>query len=230
MRTAVRLALAAALLAFAPTHAIAAADAPVASAVAATKAQQLARIVLPSGEYLAIRVPRFSEAFAVELKEDEEYAALEKTYPGISETFAVVARAEATKAYGRAITLLQDDVAKIYATNFSDAELDKLITFFRTPTGSAMITLSVASGGDSATAFEADRRAKALAFVQNIDEQGKADLTLFMQSGLQPKARALAPEISALSARRFDDVSTFLEESLPARIDEVIARAKGTAK
>jgi Uncharacterized protein conserved in bacteria (DUF2059) len=217
-------------LASAPVHGIALADVPVVAPAAPTKGQQLARIVLPVGEHLGIRVLRFSKVYAVELKEDARFVALEKTYPGISESFAVAAREEATNAYERSIALLQDDVAKIYAANFSDAELDKLTAFFQTPTGAAMITLSAASGGDTASEFEADRRAKALAFVQNIDEQGKRDLTLFIQSGLQPKARALAPEISALTARRFDDASNFLEAALPARIDAVIARAKGTAK
>lgn len=230
MTVPIRLALVAVGLALAPISGVALADVPATTAVTPTKAQQLARIVLPVGEHLGIRVQRFSTAYAIELKVEERYVALEKAYPGISESFAVVAREEATKAYERSIALLQDDVAKIYAANFSDAELDQLTAFFRTPTGAAMITLSAASGGDTASEFEADRRARALAFVENIDEQGKRDLTLFMQSGLQPKARALAPEISALSARRFDDASNFLEAALPARIDAVIARAKGTAK
>jgi hypothetical protein len=229
MRFLNRLALASALLA-SPTVGFAAVPPSAAVATEVTKAQRLAQIVLPQGEHLAVRVQRFSKAYAIELKEEERYVALEKTYPGISEIFAVVARHEAAKAYEKAIGLLQTDVAAIYAKSLSDAELDKMIAFFRSPTGAAMITLSIASSGDTATEFEADRRAKAMAFIQNIDEQGKRDLTMFIESGLQPKARALAPEISALSTRRFDDVSTFLEAALPARIDEVIARAKKAPK
>jgi Uncharacterized protein conserved in bacteria (DUF2059) len=200
------------------------------AAIAFTQAQQLARTVLPDGEILGIRLLRFSKAYATELKTGPRFVALEKQYPGISDVFAVVARDEALQAYRRAIALLQEDAAKIYAANFTDVELAKLISFFRTPTGAAMITMSAASGGDSASDFEADRRAKAIAFLQKGDAQMKRDLTPFIQSGLQPKARAIAPQISALSARRFDDVSIFLEAALPARIDAVIARAKKAPK
>jgi Uncharacterized protein conserved in bacteria (DUF2059) len=201
-------------------------QAPVSTAVAPTKAQELARTVLPGGEIIGIRVLRFSKAYALELKTVPRFTALEKQYPGISDTIAVVARDEARQAYERAIGLLQDDVAKIYAANFTNAELDKLITFFRTPTGAAMITMSASSNGDSASDFEADRRANAIKFLQTVDDQMKRDLTFFVESGLQPKAQAIAPQISALSERRFDDASNFLEAALPSRIDAVIARAK----
>jgi NADH dehydrogenase/NADH:ubiquinone oxidoreductase subunit G len=195
-----------------------------------SRAQQLATTVLPLNEMLAVRVARFAAAYDLQLKDEARFIALEKQYPGISQAIAVVAREEATKAYREATELLQRDVAKIYGARFTDDELGKLLSFFSSQTGQAMITMSIASSGETASDFLADRRRKALAFLQNIDAQGKADLAAFMESGLQAKARAVGPEVSALSARRFADVDTIFKAALPARIDAVIARAKRTRK
>jgi Uncharacterized protein conserved in bacteria (DUF2059) len=195
-----------------------------------TNAQTLANIVLPREQFLAIRVPRFDAAYAEELKEDQRLQALEKTNPGIIEAVKAAAHDEAEKGYGQALTLLQVDVAKLYASKFTAEELGKLITFFSSETGQAMIIMSAASSGDTATEFETNRRAKALAFIQNPSDSAKRDLTMLMQSGLLPKVRAINPEISALSTRRFDDVSNIVEAALPARVEETIKAFQAKAK
>ena len=221
----IRLVLACLLMA---TGVVASATTPV--AVAENSGQRLAAIVLPREYFLAIRVPRFDAAYAEEMKEDEELVALEKTHPGISKAVTAAAHEEAEKAYGAALTLLQNDVAKLYASKFNDAELAKLITFFTSETGQAMIIMSARSNGDTATEFETSRRAKAMDMLRNPSDATKRDLTMLMESGLLPKVRAINPDIAALSERRFDDVSKIILASLPARVEATIEAYKSKPK
>jgi hypothetical protein len=195
-----------------------------------TNAQTLANLVLPREQFLTIRVPRFDAAYAVEIEGDARLVALEKTYPGITKAVQAAAHDEAEKGYGAALTLLQNDVAKLYASKFTAPELGTLIRFFSSETGQAMIIMSAASSGDTASEFETNRRAKAMASIQNPTEAAKRDLTMLMQSGLLPKVRAINPEISALSTRRFDDVSTIVEAALPARVEATIKAFQAKAK
>jgi hypothetical protein len=187
-----------------------------------TNAQTLANIVLPREQFLAIRVPRFDAAYAVEIADDARLNALEKTSPGIITVVKAAAHEEAQKGYGAALTLLQNDVAKLYASKFTAPELGTLIRFFSSETGQAMITMSASSSGDTASEFEANRRAKAVALFQNPTDAAKRDLTALMQSGLLPKVRAINPDIAALSMRRFDDVANIVAAALPARIEATI--------
>ena len=221
----IRLVLACLLMA---TGVVASATTPV--TVAENSGQRLAAIVLPREDFLAIRVPRFDAAYAEEMKEDDELIALEKTHPGISKAVTAAAHEEAEKAYGAALTLLQNDVAKLYASKFNDAELAQLITFFSSETGQAIIIMSATSSGDTATEFEASRRAKAVAMLQSLSETNKRDLAALMESGLLPKVRAINPEIAALSARRFDDVSNIIIGALPARVEATIEAYKSKPK
>lgn len=211
----------------APTVQAQVAPVPVA---APTLAAQLAGIVLPREQFLAIRVPRFDAAYAEELAGDDDIIALEKTHPGITTAVAAAGSDEARKAYGEALTLLQSDVGKLYASKFTAPELATLIRFFSSETGQAMITMSAGSSGDTASEFETNRRAKAMALIQNPSDATKRDLTMLMESGLLPKIRAINPEIAALSAKRFDDVSTIIEAGLPARVDATIKAFQAKAK
>ncbi len=195
-----------------------------------TNAQTLANLVLPREQFLAIRVPRFDAAYAVEIADDARLLALEEAHPGIIKAVKAAAHDEAQKGYGAALTLLQVDVAKLYASKFSAPELATLIRFFSSETGQAMIIMSAASSGDTATEFETNRRAKAMAMIQNPSDATKRDLTALMQSGLLPKVRAINPEISALSERRFDDVSNIVEAALPARVEATIKAFQAKAK
>ena len=207
-----------------PVGTVAPAVTPV--SVVQSSAERLAAIVLPREQFLAIRVPRFDAAYAEEMKDDDELIALEKTHPGITKAVAAAAHEEAEKGYGAALTLLQNDVAKLYASKFNDAELGTLITFFSSETGQAMIIMSAASSGDTATEFETSRRAKAMDMLRNPNDAMKRDLTALMESGLLPKVRAINPDIAALSARRFDDVSKIILASLPARVEATIEAYK----
>lgn len=201
---------------------VAAAQVAPLSAVVQNNAQRLAALVLPREQFLTIRVPRFDAAYAVEVADDARLSALEKTHPGITKAVKAAAHEEAEKGYGSALTLLQTDVAKLYASKFTAPELAKLIGFFSSETGQAMIVMSAGSSGDTASEFETNRRAKAMALIQSPSRATKRDLTMLMQSGLLPKIRAINPEIAALSARRFDDVNTIVEAALPARVEATI--------
>lgn len=193
-------------------------------------AERLADLVLPREQFLAIRVPRFDAAYAVEIFDDERLIALEKINPGIINAVKAAAHDEALKGYGAALTLLQTDVAKLYASKFTAPELATLINFFSSETGQAMIIMSAGASGDTASEFETNRRAKAIAMIQNPSDATKRDLTMLMQSGLLPKVRAINPEISALSERRFGDVSDIIEAALLARVEATIKAFQANAK
>lgn len=208
----------------------AAADTTTVAVAAQSPAEQLATLVLPREQFLAIRVPRFDAAYAIDIVDDTRLIALEETHPGVMDAVKTAAHDEALKGYGAALTLLQTDVAKLYASKFTAPELATLITFFSSETGQAMIIMSAGSSGDTASEFETNRRAKAIAMIQNASDATKRDLTMLMDSGLLPKVRAINPEVSALSTRRFDDVSTIIEAALPARVEATIKAFQAKAK
>jgi hypothetical protein len=201
-----------------------------ATAQAPDRAAELARAVLPRDKAIAVRVPRFDAAFAIRLATDARITALEPRHPGLTKAVAAAAHDEAVKAYGAAVDRLQAEAAQLYRTRFSPAELAVVATFFASPTGRTMIDLSMESSGDTAGEFEADRRQRLMALLKDPDEQTKADLTRLIQSGLLPKIQALAPEVSALSTRRFDDAATLVDAALPARIDATIASVTSRTK
>lgn len=195
-----------------------------AHAQAPDRAAELARTVLPKDKAIAVRVPRFDKAFAERLAADQRILALEPRHPGLTKAVAAAAHDEAVTAYDAAVGRLQVEAAQLYRTRFTPAELTQIAAFFASPTGRAMIDLSMASAGDTAAEFEADRRQRLLAMLKDPDEQTKADLTRLIQSGLLPKIQAINPEVSALSTRRFDDAAKLVDAALPARIDATIAR------
>jgi hypothetical protein len=186
-------------------------------------ADSLAAIVLPRDATIAMRLPRFDTLFARRMKDDKRLSELESTHPGITSAVTVVARDEAAKSYGRAIDALQADTAALYRARFTERELHTLAGFFSSKTGQPLIKLSAGASGDTSTEFETDRRRKAIDMFGNPDAQTKADLNGLLESGLLPRMQALAPEISALSARRFDDVARTFDAALPSRIDAVVA-------
>jgi hypothetical protein len=213
-----------AAIAITPLSAQAQAPAPASPVVYAdNKADMLASIVLPKDDLIAARMPEFEEVHAAELRMDEELVQLEKSHPGIIDAATKVTRDEGLKSYSEAISLLQTDAAKLYASKLNSEELTVLIAFFSKPVGQAMIAISAQSSGISASALEKERREKLLAYIQNPDEQAKADLTTLLNSGLLPKIQSITLEISALSARRFNDVNTIFESRLPDRIEALIA-------
>ena len=66
--------------------------------------------------------------------------------------------------------------------------------------------------------------------LRNPSDAMKRDLTALMESGLLPKIRAINPDIAALSARRFDDVSNIIIGALPARVEATTESYKSKPK
>jgi hypothetical protein len=153
---------------------------------------------------------------------DADLQAVEAAHPGVKRAVVQAAREEAATAYARTADLLRADVAQLYRSRFTAAEIAMLARFFATPTGKALVTLSAESAGDTASAMEADRRRRVTAMLQQPSDQARADLTALMETGLLPKMQAVKPEVSALSARRFDDVDRLILAALPARIAATI--------
>lgn len=209
------------LLAFAPSAYAAVAQSAVSTAH--DKAENLAEMVLPRDKIIASRAPELQDAVAEQLGHDQRIAALEKTHPGITTAVIQAARDEVAKSYGTTVDLLRHDVAEIYRAQFTSLEIGKLIGFYATPTGQAMIAMSAETSGDTASATDTERKQKAAAMLQNPSPQIKADLIKLMQTGLLPKIHALNPQIAALSARRFDDIDKIAETALPQREDAAIA-------
>lgn len=208
------------LLALGPVQAAPVAGAP--SAARVDGASALAAAVLPTGTLVAARLPRFDAMFAEELAADAELAALEAKHPGLRQAVTLAAREEARVAYGRATELLQADVAQLYRSRFTPAEIGTMSRFFASPTGKALVALSAGSSGDTASQFEADRQRRLVTTMQQPSDQAKADLAALAASGLLPKMQAVRPDVSAISARRFADVDTILTAALPARIAATI--------
>ena len=196
--------------AFAQTAAV-----PVVAPVRAD-AHRLAAVLLPTEQLLPLRLPRFEALYAEELAADPEVTALEKRHPGVTRAIAASAREDAAAGYRDAIGQLRDDAARLYGARVDPADIATLIRFFSTDVGRTLVTLSAGSAGDTPTAFEADRRRKAIETLQNLGPEGQAELLALQRSGLAGRMRALSPEVAALSARRFGDVDRLIRTRLPA--------------
>jgi len=200
-----------------------AAQAPVApTAAVADGATTLAAAVLPTETLVTARLPRFDAMFAEELSADKDMAALEKKHPGLREAVTRAAREEARIAYARSADLLRADVAQLYRARFTPAEIATMSRFFDSPTGKALVALSAGANGDTASQFEADRQRRLATQLQQPSDQTKSDLAALAATGLLPKMQAVRPEVSAISAKRFEDVDTILSAALPARISATI--------
>ena len=187
------------------------------------EALRLAEALLPTEQLLALRLPRFKASYAEELATDAEVAALEKRYPGVTKAIAAAAREEAAAGYRTAIGLLRDDAAKLYASRVNAADTAALVRFFSSNVGRMLVTLSAGSAGDTPTSFEADRRRKAIEALRNLGPEGQRELMALQTSGLADRMKALAPDVAALSARRFGDVDTLIRARLPASRTRAVA-------
>lgn len=173
----------------------------------------------------------------------EELVEMEKSTPGITLAFARELLPIVDRSSRERLPELHRRQAALYATNFTAAELDTLIAFYSSPTGTKLIAAMQAAIKPKAIIAEAsksedfkfgaqsvltDIRATVPDIMKTMDASDKAALTQFAQSGVAPKMRALSPKTQQLAIDWMNEETPWEGAEMEKAIERVVARfAKG---
>lgn len=109
--------------------------------------------LLNGGEVSRIQYDKlFDETMPRSMGENPNLAAVEKQHPGALAYVIAAARPVIEKAMNDRAPLLYDRLAQIYATNLTEAELQEMLVFYRSPAGIWLVR-QVARGMDMSAVF-----------------------------------------------------------------------------
>lgn len=169
----------------------------------------------------------------------EDLAALEKESPGISVALAREVMPIINRSARERLPELHRRQAALYAANFTAAELDTLIAFYASPTGTKLIATMLASIKPKAVIAEAsksedfrfgsesvlkDIRSTAPAITRVMDETDKAALTRLITSGLAPRLKALAPQTQTIALEWYNEEAPWEAAEIEKAMERVLAR------
>lgn len=169
----------------------------------------------------------------------EEFAALEKENPGISIALAREVLPIVNRSARERLGELHRRQAALYAANFTAAELDTLIVFYGSATGTKLIATMMAKVKPNAVLAEArksedfsfgpqsvlkDIRSSAPAIAQAMDETDKAALMQLVASGLAPRLRALAPQTQTVALEWYNEETPWEAAEIEKAMTRVLAR------
>jgi hypothetical protein len=207
-------------------------------------ALRLARLIYPQDKVLEVRIKLYDAGVAASLKDDPGKAAWFSKYPGLLDIGISAGRAVLEKHIIASAPQRQDGFARFYAKNFSPAEIDQLISFYSSPTGSKLISgmyagtnaaQMVAAIGPSADEHltpEQTRDVQQIARAQ-VRAQYSADdvkaLAAFAASPVHAKLGQLRSAFSALVASTEADptLETDINKAIEASIIDYLAKHDG---
>ena len=109
--------------------------------------------LLNGGEVARLQYDKlFNETMPRSMGENPALAAVEKQHPGAIAYVVAAARPVVEKAMNDRAPLLYDRLAQIYATNLTEAELQEMLVFYRSPAGIWLVR-QVAQGMDMSALF-----------------------------------------------------------------------------
>lgn len=164
-----------------------------------------------------------------------ELTALEKEMPGFMLALGREILPIANRSMRERLPELHRRQAGFYAANFTTAELDTLIQFYSSPTGTKLISVLMAKIKPTAMIEEAgksedfkfgeqaalkDIRATVPEVMRSMTDEDQAALMRFARSSAAPKLRAIAPQTQKI-------VIDWMNEEAPweaAATDEAVAR------
>lgn len=157
-------------------------------------------------QILAVSLPQ-------SMKSGSDFGIYETEYPGLIAAVVAALKPVMLKAYDDKMPLLWQTTSQIYWEKFSPAELDQLITFFKSPVGirfanalkgnvdtQQFMDAAVASEGELTESVTAAKKKAAAAAVRKTNQQmssaDKIAIFRFENSALGPKLASVGPTIS----------------------------------
>ena len=167
------------------------------------KATELAQF-LNSREDMGKQLDRtLSISLPQSMKQVSDFGIYETEYPGLIAAVVAALKPVMLKAYDDKMPLLWANASKIYREEFSPAELDQLVAFYKSPVGIRFITsmdAAVKSQGEpSGEVAAAKKKIDAAAINKTNQQMSAADklaIFRFENSSLGPKLVTVGPRIS----------------------------------
>lgn len=239
--------LATAALALTPAQA--AASQPQTTATSPALAERAMRLAAILNSEAVIIGDAKSDAQALEyaqqlMNSQEDMRELEKDMPGFMLAFAREILPIVDKSARERLPELHRRQAALYASTFTAAELDTLIDFYGSPTGSklivmmdsvkpdAMLTEAAKSEDFTFTAPSAlqDIRAATPHMLKAMDETDKAALAKFATSGVAPKLRAMAPQTQTIAIQWMNEEAPWEAAETERAFEQLLARYENRKK
>lgn len=228
-----------ALLAAAPAvQAQAAAPAATAEAPLPANAMQLSLLLNPEDKILAASDHAFKTGFQAALANDAAASPAFDEHPKLLDAIYDAAIPVVRKHVRADIPALQQKFARFFAGRFTQPEIDQLLAFYGSPTGTKLIAgmyagvdlggLIEAVGPDGSEPVSSDTMRDVLAstvtrIMPAFDATDRKAFAGFAKSPLFLKVRAATPEMIALMTEIANQPSPEMDAELEQVIDRVVA-------
>jgi hypothetical protein len=172
-------------------------------------------VLNPTDKLLDSGMRAFDAGAQIALKKNPDEAAVYAKNPGLLEAILAAGRPIARKHLAASIPLNQQRYARLYAENFTPAEIDQLIAFYTTPTG-VKVVAALYSGITLENLIERTDDKGELHLTPNmvgetthaavaglpdqLDAEDWKTLLIFMGTPAHAKLRQLAPEFNRIAA------------------------------
>lgn len=171
-------------------------------------AEQLASMLAPP-EMIKGQMAGIVAAETANLRDDEEFAALEKKHPGVIDAVAFAVATE-LRQYGlERLPVLWKRLAAIYVVALTTAELRQAIDFYRSPSGawlldqiransgSAQLNKELLASGRDVTSsdLKSSTNAATTPLEAQMTPELRSDIALFIYSPVGVKLRELKPQL-----------------------------------
>jgi len=198
-------------------------------------AERLSRLLNPADKIVELGMKGFDAGVDAELKKKPEDAAVYDKNPGLLDAILVAGRPVRRKHIVAGIPAQQQRFAQFYAEKFSPEEVDQLIAFYSTPTGSKVIDAMYAGGDFSEVIDAMDKGSGSMkaADVEKVNTSAAAQLPYkfdaddwkamfaFAATPAHAKLERIAPEFNQLVA----DVGNAPDPTLEGEMNTAIETA-----
>jgi len=181
-----------------------------------------------------------AKKFAVELfAADPELAQIEEDFPGVTMEIADATIPIANRSMRERLPVLWQRQANIYAANFDIEELNRLITFYDSPTGRKLVTglrnniktenvvRSAKEAGSvaiSAEAVQADKKVAALSILGDLNQRDRAALLEFGRDNLSKRLKMISLRIQQNVQAWADETTEWEAAETEAAINKIFEK------
>ena len=222
-----------------PTSAVAAAPAAVAVSPVPDNALRLSRLLNPTDKLVDVAMRGFDVGVHTALKNNPEDAAIYDQNPGLLDAIVEAGKPIVRRHVEADVPLHQQKFAEFYARKFSSAEIEQLIAFYSTPTGTKVIDGMYAGAdlgqiadalgkkGDEAltpTAVRDLTRSTGEKLFPGFDADDWKALFTFAGTPAYAKLQSSVPELRQLTADIADEPDPGMDAELNKAVEATVTK------
>jgi len=199
-------------------------------------ALRLSRILNPADKIVELGMKGFDAGVNAELKKKPEDAAVYDRNPGLLDAILASGRPVMRSHIMAGIPVQQQRFAQFYAAKFTPDEIDQLIAFYSTPTGTKVVdamyvggdfsdvidAMDKGSGAMSAAAVEKMNSSAAAQLPDKFDADDWKAMFAFAATPAHAKLERIAPEFNQLVAEVGNAPDPTLESEMNAAIESAV--------